>query len=134
VLAAKPDPKLSAEEVVLAQLEGLRRNARFGKNAGIAVCFRFASPGNQEQTGPVEKFATLFANEAYGPLLDHKSVIVLDADGDGDAAMVTVAVRTKEGKLVYYGFTLSRQRGGPFDNCWMTDGVVPIAPPKKQMA
>ncbi len=29
-----------------------------------------------------------------------------------------------DGRRVTYVFTLSRQRGGEYDGCWMTDGVT----------
>lgn len=65
--AAVPSPGLTATDVVLAQLEGLRREPRDGAAAGSGVLqvWAFASPGNRAATGPVHRFAAI----------DRKSVV-----------------------------------------------------------
>ena len=49
-----PDPALTPEQVVRIQLEALRNND--AGDRGIAVAFRFASPGNRQNTGPLPRF------------------------------------------------------------------------------
>ena len=52
----EPSAELAPEEVVAAQLHALRQNDPANRDAGIRIAFRFASPGNRQVTGPIERF------------------------------------------------------------------------------
>ena len=45
---------------------------------------------------------------------------------EGDKAKVAVKVLAPTGRQVTYVFVLSKQSEGEFDNCWMTDAVMPL--------
>ena len=120
--ALVPAPALAPQEVVRIQLEALRVNG--SDDRGIAVAFRFASPGNKQSTGPLPRFAGMIRNGPYALMLRFT---------DADYAPVMVAGRfayqkvtlTAPGEVpVTYVFYLSRQEtGGPLSECWMTDAV-----------
>ena len=65
-----PDPALSPGDVVRIQLEALRRNDE--QDRGIAVAFRFASPANRTNTGPLSRFIAMI--KEAGPLHRQRSL------------------------------------------------------------
>ena len=78
--ALVPDSTFSPSEVVRVQLEALRHNDE--QDRGIAVAFRFASPANRGNTGPLSRFIAMikegpyalmlgFREAAYGPVETH---------------------------------------------------------------
>jgi hypothetical protein len=119
-----PDPRYSPQDVVRIQLEALRTNGR--GNGGIEQAFRFASPANRAQIGSVQQFARIVASPAYRPMVNHLSAVVDGVQVDGDRAQQMVVLTSSEHEVVMYVFLLSRQRGGDFDGCWMTDGVMRV--------
>jgi hypothetical protein len=122
--ALAPHPELSPEDVVSIQLEALRHNDSPSRDAGIATTFRFASPANRVATGPLDRFAQLVKTSAYSAMLNHRRVERGPMHIEGDEARQRVVVYSATGTRVAYMFLLSRQHGGPFDGCWMTDGVT----------
>jgi hypothetical protein len=120
----KPDPKYSPEDVIRFQIEALAQNNNPYENAGIEFAFRFASPSNKRATGPLERFIRLVKNPLYQPMLNHQTAQYGELQVDGDQAVQIVVLTTSDGKRVGYIFTLSRQKGDSYDNCWMTDSVM----------
>ncbi|KAL4447540.1 hypothetical protein ABPG75_004759 [Micractinium tetrahymenae] len=127
----KPEPCWGPDAVVQAQLEALR----IGDVAGV---FAFASPQNQQATGPVERFGALLRGDTYRPLLHHEAADVLRTiQMQPDLAMLIVGVRSNiptsepgvAQRVVYsWAVRLQRQEAGPeFHNCWMTESVRPIS-------
>lgn len=51
-----PSPDLSPDQVVRIQLDAMARNDEPAPDSGIATAFKFASPENQAQTGPLDRF------------------------------------------------------------------------------
>jgi hypothetical protein len=121
---ARPDPRLTPEDVVGVVLEALRTNDQPTGDRGIAITFAFASPANREVTGSLERFAALVKAEPYRPILNHRRVERGLLRVDGDEARERVVVTTADGTRIAYLFTLSRQTAGSFKDCWMTDGVI----------
>lgn len=119
----KPDPSLDPVTVVKLQLEALAHVDQPVKDAGLAVVFRFASPGNQAQTGRLEKFSRMIRS-GYAEMLNHRSATVVKSTIDGDQALEAVELIDRAGVLHRYVFILSRQSEAPYKDCWMTDGVV----------
>ena len=66
---AYPEPKLKPNDVVRLQLLAMQQND--DSDFGIEVTFRFASPANKKQTGPLKRFISLVRNPSYRPLLNH---------------------------------------------------------------
>lgn len=121
-----PRPDLSPEQVVQFQVTAFQRNDDPETDAGIERAFRFASPSNKTSTGPIEKFAHIVRSPAYSPLLNNASSSIVGSDVEGDKAKVVIKVFAATGRQVTYVFILSKQSKGEFNNCWMTDGVMPL--------
>ena len=114
-----PNPALDPAQVVRIQLNALRQ----GDDEGLAVVYRFASPGNRKQTGPLARFSAMLRN-SYPQLIGHESVELAPTLIDGARAIQAVEVLGQDEQTHRYVFLLRRQKQVPFENCWMTDSVV----------
>lgn len=123
-----PSPDLSPEQVVKIQLQAMQHNDDPTPDAGIATTFRFASPGNQKQTGPLDKFIRMVKSPAYGPLIDHQSAEFGKPHVDDAHAQLLVKITDKDGHPALFLFVLSKQTDGQLKDCWLTDGVMRIRP------
>ena len=121
-----PSPEYAPDEVVGIQMRALGSNDSPRENAGIEISFRFASPNNRKVTGPLERFQGLFLNPAYSPMLNHSRLEVGPASFSYGIATVPVLVIDRAGKSIGYMFSLSQQDEAPYEDCWMTDSVIPI--------
>ncbi|MGI8996158.1 MAG: DUF4864 domain-containing protein [Pyrinomonadaceae bacterium] len=119
----QPDPKHSPEQVIGFVLEALRRNDTPEKDSGIRLTFSFASPGNREMTGPIDRFIELVKNPLYRPLINHRRAERSPVKIAGDLAQQKVTLIDEQGRRATFLFTLSKQPAAPFKDCWMTDGV-----------
>jgi hypothetical protein len=119
-----PHPQYSPDEVIRFQIEALAQNDDPYSDAGIEVAFRFASPSNKEITGPLRRFTRIVYNPLYRPLLNHQIAHYGELRIEEDKAVQLVVLTTLAGDRVSYVFSLSRQQGGHYDNCWMTDSVL----------
>ncbi len=122
----QPSPQYLPEEVVGIQMRALGSNDRPFTDAGIKLTFRFASPLNKVNTGPLTKFSKLFASPAYEPMLNHRKLKIGDAKVELDTAIVPVYVETANGGRAGYLFVLGKQTIDPFMDCWMTNSVMPV--------
>ena len=95
-------------------------------NFGIEVTFRFASPTNKKQTGPLNRFIKLVRDPSYSPLLNHLNATFLELTLEDDLATQDVIITTSKGKRIGYRFRLSIQKGNTYPECWMTDSVIPF--------
>ena len=73
---AYPEPELKPNDVVKLQLLAMQQND--DSDFGIEVTFRFASPSNKIQTGPLKRFNSLVRNPSYLPLLNHTNAPFLE--------------------------------------------------------
>lgn len=119
----QPSPDLSPEQVIGIQLQALQRNDTPTKDNGIAIAFRFASPGNQAVTGPLANFILLVRNPLYSPMLNHRKAERGPMHVEGSQAQQRVTLLSTTGERAVYIFTLSKQTEGQYKDCWMTDGV-----------
>ena len=115
-----PDPALSPEDVIRIQLEALRHNDR--GNRGIEVAFRFASPTNRANTGPLSRFITMIAHGPYSLMLDYRDADYGPVEIVADQARQRVTLTGTRASMTYW-FLLSRQSQPPCVDCWMTDAV-----------
>lgn len=123
-LRPRPSPLLSPGEVVGLQLQALKNNNAPTPDAGIATTFGFASPSNRAATGPLDRFTLLVHSPIYRAMLGYRAAqrgTVIIAE---DQAQESVLLLDAEGKTAVFVFALSKQSGGPYDGCWMTDGVL----------
>ena len=119
-----PSPNLKANEIVMIQLNAMKQNDQ--TNKGIEITFRFASPKNKIQTGPLSRFIMLVNNPAYSPLLNHLGSTFLDLIINGNQAIQEVIITTAKGSIKGFRFFLSLQVDDEFKDCWMTDAVMPF--------
>jgi len=121
-----PSPALSPSAVVLAQLEGLRVEPRDGDGAGpgMLCAWAFASPGNREATGPVDRFAGMLRSSLYRGLLEHRAAQLGPPRMTGEQAQQEVLVLTADDRTMGFTWVLGRQSDPPYAGCWMTDGVL----------
>ena len=128
-VAVAPSPLLGPGQVIGLQLAALRHNDEPNEDDGIRTAFRFASPGNREVTGPIGVFIELVKNPLYAPLIDHQKADRGPVSVEGDTAQQLVRVVGPDGEEAAYLFQLGRQRGGEYDRCWMTEGVMRVGEP-----
>ena len=122
-----PTPQLTPSQVVKVVMAALQAND--ATDSGIRVTFSFASPGNQQVTGPVDRFIPMVKGPAYAPMLNHKTATVREVTLKDDQAAELVTVIDAAGHAAYYVFQLSKQHeAGPLKDCWMTDGVIRVEP------
>ena len=121
---AYPEPELKPNDVVRLQLLAMQQND--DSDFGIEVTFRFASPANKKQTGPLKRFIRLVRNPSYRPLLNHINATFLELTVEEDFAVQDVIITTSNGKRIGYRFRLSIQKGPLYPGCWMTDSVIPF--------
>ncbi len=121
-----PKPELTPDKVVRIQLNALAQNNTPYPDAGIEIAFRFASPANKQTTGPLNRFIQLVHNPAYKPMLNHQKARFGQIVIEDVQAYLAVYLTASDGKRVGYMFILSKQIGGAYDQCWMTDAVFEI--------
>ena len=121
---AYPEPELKPNEVVKLQLLAMQQND--DSDFGIEVTFRFASPSNKIQTGPLKRFIRLVRNPSYSPLLNHINATFIELNIEEDFAVQDVIITTSNGERIGYRFRLSIQKGPLYPGCWMTDSVIPF--------
>ncbi len=121
--SAKPNADLSPQQVINIVVESLQNNA--SDDAGIATVFRFASPGNKANTGPLAKF-TRMIKRGFPDMLNHIGVRYDSMELEGDTAVQAVWLQTVSGSEFGYAFQLRKQRGGQTEGMWMTEAVVPL--------
>ena len=121
---AYPEPELKPNDVVRLQLLAMQQND--DSDFGIEVTFRFASPANKKQTGPLKRFIRLVRNPSYRPLLNHTNATFLELTVEEVFAVQDVIITTSNGERIGYRFRLSMQKGPLYPGCWMTDSVVPF--------
>lgn len=125
-----PSPGLGPSEVVRIQVEALRNNSPLDE--GIELTYRFASPGNKRYTGPLDRFIEMLHSDPYDRLLNHQSARYGPIAISGDEAHQIVIITDMDGELIAYHWVLSRQSVGEFEDCWMTNAVVPAEQPTQR--
>ena len=120
-----PSSELTPQQVVQIQLEALRLND--ARNRGIEVAFRFASPDNKLQTGPLPRFISMMQEGPYSLMLAYENVAYDPVEIVEDYARQRVTL-IGSGVVVVYEFYLSRQTEGACVGCWLTDAVIAKRP------
>jgi hypothetical protein len=119
-----PDPSYDPGRVVALQLDALATNDDPVSDAGIKTAYNFASPANRRSTGPLDRFTQMVRGPQYAPMVDHVEATTGPVAVDGDQAEQRVTLTGPDGRTVTYVFGLSRQSGGRWDSCWLTDRVL----------
>jgi hypothetical protein len=123
-----PSPKadLTPVDVVKTVVDALKKND--ANDSGIRTTFRFASPANQQMTGPIERFIPMVKSPAYLPMINSRSADVHELNIDQDTAQELAVIVDSNGDKVYYIFEMKKQPDGDLKDCWMTDGVIRVEP------
>ncbi len=116
-----PVPSLTPDEVVRIQLSALRDNDE--SDRGIAITFRFASPSNKAQTGPLSRFAQMIKAGPYRLMLEFRDAEYDPVEIVEDMARQRVTL-TGPTYAVTFAFYLSKQVHAECRGCWMTDAVT----------
>lgn len=116
-----PSPTLSPHDVIAIQIEAFRHNDE--RDRGIEVAFRFASPANKRNTGPLPRFIDTIKNGPYRLMLHFKQVAYEPVEVVDKLARQRV-ILFGETTSMSYVFYLSRQEREPYVDCWMTDRVT----------
>lgn len=116
-----PVPTLSPDDVIRIQIEALRNNDE--SDRGVEVAFRFASPSNKSNTGPLTRFAAMLKSGPYALMLGFQKADFEPVEVRDDRARQRVTLTDNRQSLSFW-FYLSRQSSEPFVDCWMTDAVL----------
>ena len=122
----QPSSDLTPKAVAKLVADALRNND--AQDSGIRTAWKFASPGNQKVTGPIERFIPMVKSPQYQPMLDAKKATVRELSNDNSTAAELVVLTDADGIKTYYIFQLSKQTDGDLKDCWMTDGVLRVEP------
>jgi hypothetical protein len=57
-------------------------------------------------------------------MIDHQTAQLGELVVEDAQAFLPVSLTAADGKRVGYMFILSKQEGGAYDQCWMTDAVL----------
>ena len=121
----RPDPALSAAEVVETQLSALQRNDTPEAEAGIVQTWAFAHPDNKRMTGPLPRFAQMIKGPPYRMLIDHQAHEVEEVSRTDDAVVFAVTVTTDSSEVLIYQWQVRKVAQGRNAGAWMTSAVSP---------
>ena len=129
---AETNPYLSASLVPSPELTPGPRGANSSSKrcvtttpttSGFEIAFRFASPANKVNTGPLPRFIDMIKNGPYALMLNFLTAIYDPVEIVDDVARQRVTLFGSHTAIAYV-FYLSRQSEGPCIDCWMTDAVT----------
>jgi hypothetical protein len=121
-----PKETIAPEEVVRLQLAGLSDPKPDG--VGILQCYAFASPANRAVTGPLDRFGKMVRQGPYECMARPRALLVGRPQLDERIARVLVTVIDEQDRIHAFTFVLTRQQEAPFQDCWMTEAVLPSLP------
>jgi hypothetical protein len=121
-----PNAKLLPGEVVRLQLSGLSDQQADG--VGILQCYCFAAPANRAVTGPLDRFGAMVRQGPFHCMARPRAMLIGQPRVDDKLARVLVTVIDEDSRVRAFTFVLARQQMAPFENCWMTEAVLPALP------
>lgn len=120
-----PSADYGPQEVVKIVVESLQTNSATTNDNGIATVFRFASPSNRSNTGPLERF-TRMVKGGFADMLNHTDARYDAMELTDDTAIQAVWLSSDTGAETGYAFQLGLQKSGEFEGMWMTEAVIPL--------
>jgi len=121
----RPDPALSAQEVVAIQLQALKNNDEPRKDAGIKQTYALAHPQNKRMTGPLPKFTQMIKGPMYKVMLNHQAHSIDEVAQSDSRAVFGVTVVGAAGEVYKFRWTVRRIDGGDDAGAWATTAVSP---------
>ena len=120
----KPDPTISAKEVISIQLKALQINNSPFEDAGIEQTWEFAHPNNRKFTGPLNNFIRMIKNPSYSMMIDHMDHKIIPVEEKETTSYYFVELTDVNGKKYGFEWTVEKvSENGEFKDCWMTVGV-----------
>ena len=120
----KPDPTISAKEVISIQLKALQINNSPFEDAGIEQTWEFAHPNNRKATGPLNNFIRMLKNPSYSMMIDHMDHKIIPVEEKETTSYYFVELTDVNGKKYGFEWTVEKvSENGEFKDCWMTVGV-----------
>ena len=120
----KPDPTISAKEVISIQLKALQINNSPFEDAGIEQTWEFAHPNNRKFTGPLNNFIRMIKNPSYSMMIDHMDHKIIPVEEKEATSYYFVELIDVNGKKYGFEWTVEKvSENGEFKDCWMTVGV-----------
>ena len=120
----KPDPTISAKEVISIQLKALQINNSPFEDAGIEQTWEFAHPNNRKFTGPLNNFIRMIKNPSYSMMIDHMDHKIIPVEEKEATSYYFVELTDINGKKYGFEWTVEKvSENGEFKDCWMTVGV-----------
>ena len=120
----KPDPSISAKDVISIQLKALQINNSPFEDAGIEQTWEFAHPNNRKFTGPLNNFIRMIKNPSYSMMIDHLEHNIIPVEEQENSSYYFVELTDVNGKKYGFEWTVEKvSENGEFKDCWMTVGV-----------
>ena len=120
----KPDPSISAKDVITIQLKALQINNSPFEDAGIEQTWEFAHPNNRKFTGPLYNFIRMMKNPTYSMMIDHLEHNIIPVEEQETSSYYFVELTDVNGKKYGFEWTVEKvSENGEFKDCWMTVGV-----------
>ena len=120
----KPDPSISAKDVISIQLKALQINNSPFEDAGIEQTWEFAHPNNRKFTGPLNNFIRMIKNPSYSMMIDHLEHNIIPVKEKETSSYYFVELTDVNGKKYGFEWTVEKvSENGDFKDCWMTVGV-----------
>ena len=120
----KPDPTISAKDVISIQLKALQINNSPFVDAGIEQTWEFAHPNNRKFTGPLNNFIRMIKNPSYSMMIDHLEHNIIPVEEKETSSYYFVELTDANGKKYGFEWTVEKvSENGEFKDCWMTVGV-----------
>jgi len=120
----KPDPSISAKDVISIQLKALQINNSPFEDAGIEQTWEFAHPNNRKYTGPLNNFIRMLKNPSYSMMLDHLEHNIIPVGEEETVSYYFVELTDINGKKYGFEWTVKKViENGKYKDCWMTIGV-----------
>ena len=120
----KPDPTISAKEVISIQLKALQINNSPFEDAGIEQTWEFAHPNNRKFTGPLNNFIRMIKNPSYSMMIDHMDHKIIPVEEKETTSYYFVELTDVNGKKYGFEWTVEKViENGKYKDCWMTIGV-----------
>ena len=120
----KPDPSISAKDVISIQLKALQINNSPFEDAGIEQTWEFAHPNNRKFTGPLNNFIRMIKNPSYSMMINHLEHNIIPVEEQETSSYYFVELTDVNGKIYGFEWTVEKvSENGEFKDCWMTVGV-----------
>jgi len=120
----KPNVNLKPFDVLVIQLNSLKRNNIPFNDAGIEQVWEFAHPNNKKITGPLEKFKKMIYSKNYKMLIKHENSEITILSENANTSVYKVYILSSDKKKYSYIWQVEKvQQEGEFKNCWMTTRV-----------